>query len=568
MPTLGVALLFSLMLIPAVRWAGVRLGMVAQPRADRWHRGIVPYSGGVAVFAASAAALFIIQPEAARAHWGLLAGAAFMFGVGLWDDLRALSPPAKLAAQIMAAAVVVFSGYRTGFFDSDFPNLLVTVVWLVGITNAINLLDNMDGLAGGISLIAAGFISYFFALNPLEESLLYVSLALCGAILGFLIFNFPPAKIFMGDSGSLFIGFTLAALAIARTPQASNVFAVMGVPALLFILPILDTLFVTFTRLLRGQSPVQGGRDHTSHRLVAFGLSERQTVLLLYGIAIISGAVGAIVERLDYTLSLVLIPVLLVSFALLAAYLSRLKVVEGGTDAPFAAFLFELTYRRHLLEIALDFFLVSIAYYLAWWARQGFAPAAGIESLTRTLPLALGAAYAAFALFGVYRGVWRYTSLPDLLRIGRAALAAAALGAAFLFAVFLFFALAVSRSSFKLLDQFFNRRAPPPAGENVLIYDAGDTGEMTLRWLRQNPELGYRAVGFLDDDPLNWGRDIHGLGVLGGSGGGGISSRGEAVHGVVVVPGKESDPRLRQLEALCQREGWWLRAVRIKFEPL
>jgi UDP-GlcNAc:undecaprenyl-phosphate GlcNAc-1-phosphate transferase len=136
----------------------------------------------------------------------------------------------------------------TPFILPSIANIILTFFWLVGITNAINLLDNMDGLASGVSLIAAGVLCYFFWRGG-DDILLLLALALVGANLGFLVFNFPPAKIFMGDSGSLFLGFTLAALSIARRTQASNVFAVVGIPTLLFLLPILDTSLVTITRL-------------------------------------------------------------------------------------------------------------------------------------------------------------------------------------------------------------------------------------------------------------------------------------------------------------------------------
>jgi UDP-GlcNAc:undecaprenyl-phosphate GlcNAc-1-phosphate transferase len=327
--TLLVSMSAGLVLLPLLQPVGRRIGLVSQPRADRWAHAPVPKIGGIGVFLVCALALLLTGAEAVAAHGGLLAGAALIFLIGLYDDLRELSPPVKLIGQIAAALIVVIPGYRTGFFESEVLNALVTVVWLVGITNAINLLDNMDGLAGGIALIAAGFLSFFFWRNGADADLLVISTALFGGLLAFLVFNFPPARIFMGDNGSLFFGFTLAALAIARTPQASNVFAVLGVPALLFTLPILDTVFVTLTRLMRGQSPARGGRDHTSHRLVAFGLTERQTILVMYGIALASGLVGAFVESLNYTLSLALIPVFLIGFAVLAAILSRLRVVEG-----------------------------------------------------------------------------------------------------------------------------------------------------------------------------------------------------------------------------------------------
>ena len=151
----------------------------------------------------------------------------------------------------------------------------------------------------------------------------------------------------MGDSGSLFLGFTLAVLAIARQPQASNVFAITGVPTLLFLLPILDTTLVTLTRLLRGQSPVMGGQDHTSHRLIAFGFSERQTLMVLYTVAIASGVVAIAIETIDYWLSLILVPTVVIVLALLVAYLARMKVVSSTTPPARRSF-FEIYSGAHL----------------------------------------------------------------------------------------------------------------------------------------------------------------------------------------------------------------------------
>ncbi len=581
--TLIIASATSLILTPLARALGLRWGLVSRPRADRWHRSVIPYLGGVGAFTGFFLALGLTHPEILPQNWGLLSGAALIFLVGLYDDIRELSPPAKLTAQIMAATLVIFNGYRTGFFASELPNILVTVVWLVGITNAINLLDNMDGLAGGISLIAAGFLGFFFWRGGQDLPLLIIAAALFGGILGFLVFNFPPAKIFMGDNGSLFIGFTLAALAIARKPQASNVFAVMSVPALLFLLPIMDTAFVTFTRLLRGQSPAHGGRDHTSHRLVAFGLSVRQTVLLLYGAAIVSGVAGAAIEAVDYTLSLVLIPILVVSFAVLAAYLSRLKVVDSpGQASPIAHFLSEMTYRRRALEIALDFFLISIAFYSASWLRGGLAlDPAGIEALVRGLPFALGGAYASYFLFGVYRSVWGYTGMTDLLLFARAALGAGALtgmsvwlvfpaqppswGLLVLFALLTFLALAASRSSFRIMDLFYRRQLGPQPDEttNVLVYGTGDGGDLVQRWVENNPDLGFRLAGFLDDDAFKWGRKIHGVLVLGSPEALPGILEGNRVAGVIVAPENDGSPGFETLLEACRSHGVWVRIAQM-----
>lgn len=331
---IGLSFLLSLILVPLSRRFSPHVGLVAKPREDRWNRKPIPKAGGIAIFLAFIIPILLIALlNNEKLPWGLLAGSGLVFLLGLYDDLKPIPPATKLLGQVMAVSIVVLSGYTTHFFSprlsnqtlAQVLNFLLTFIWLVGVTNAMNLLDNMDGLAGGVSLITAGFLGYFLW-RAGNEGFLGITLALAGSLLGFLMFNFPPASIFMGDSGSMFLGFTLAALAIARQPQASNVFAIVSVPTLLFLLPILDTLFVAFTRLLRGQSPIRGGTDHTSHRLIAFGLSERQAVVVLYIVAFVSGAMAVLLESLNYWIGLLLVPVLTLSLALLVAYLGRLKV--------------------------------------------------------------------------------------------------------------------------------------------------------------------------------------------------------------------------------------------------
>jgi UDP-GlcNAc:undecaprenyl-phosphate GlcNAc-1-phosphate transferase len=409
-------------------------------------------------------------------------------------------------------------------------------------------------------------------------------------VLGFLVFNLPPASIFMGDSGSLSLGFTLAALAIARQAQASNVFAVMGVPTLLFLLPILDTTFVTFTRLLRGQSPAQGGRDHTSHRLIAFGLSERQTLVVLYTIAIVSGVVGIGLEALSYWLSLIFVPLLVISLAIMVAYLGRLKIVQAAQDPngrswAITRFMVEITYRRRLLEVILDFFLIGISYYLSFLTRQGFfLDNATFGLFLQSLPVALGGAYLAFFALGVYRGVWRYVGLDDLLRFGEVSLLSSLLTVLgifvfhnhdpyspvlfVLFGVFLFLGLAASRSSFRVLDLFSGQQVR--AGEQrVLICGAGDEGEMALRWILMNPQLDYRPVGFLDDDPFMFGRKIHGVEVLGNLSQVGDVLAERQVQGMIITSAARRDRELeKKLVEAGRQHQCWVRSLRLEFELL
>jgi UDP-GlcNAc:undecaprenyl-phosphate GlcNAc-1-phosphate transferase len=596
--TFGTALGLSLLAIPTVRSYSLRNGRVVKPRQDRWHKKPTATMGGIAIFLASLAGLLaglLVSGGDTGLPWGILAGSAVVFVLGIVDDYRPISPPAKLVGQILAAAVVISLGYTTNFFTpripnqivAEIPNVLLTFVWLVGITNAINLLDNMDGLAGGISLITAGFLAFFFW-QAGEQGLFLIALALAGSLLGFLFFNFPPASIFMGDSGSLFLGFTLAVLAIARQPQASNVFAVMGVPTLLFMLPILDTTLVTFTRILRGQSPAEGGRDHTSHRLIAFGFSERQALLVLYGIAIVSGLAGLALESLDYWLSLVVVPILIISLAILVAYLGRLKVVlvaKPKTERTLTRIMLDLTFRRRILEVILDFFLIGVSYYLAVLTGYGFSMTPQVlQSFLQTVPLALTGAYLAFFVFGVYRGIWRYVGMDDLLRYLKAALGSVVVLALveiflfrpqvyspvifLLFAIFLFLSLAASRSSFRILD-LFSVQQEKPGEQRVLILGAGDEGEMAQRWIMMNPHLDYRTVGFVDDDPFMAGRQIHGVQVLGGLDQLDKILEQYRVDGVILTSAAHASDGLEQeILPVCHGRGCWVRNLRLEFELL
>jgi UDP-GlcNAc:undecaprenyl-phosphate GlcNAc-1-phosphate transferase len=593
----GLAFLLSLALVPLVRRISFRMGKVAAPREDRWHRKPTPQLGGIAIYTAFLGSLLMasaLNGSLGQLRWGLLASSSLIFLLGLYDDLRELAPPTKLMGQIIVAAVVVFQGYTTNFFTpkipdtivAQLPNILLTFLWLAGITNAINLLDNMDGLAGGIALITAGFLIFFFWQGG-DPSLLAFAAALAGAALGFLVFNFPPASIFMGDSGSLFLGFTLAVLAIARQPQASNVFAVLGVPTLLFLLPILDTTLVTITRLLRGQSPAQGGRDHTSHRLIAFGLSERQALMALYGVAIIAGVAGIAIETLDYWLSLVLVPALVLSLALLAAYLGGLKVVNAPStrlDGPITRLMVELTYRRHTFEITLDFFVIGLALYLAYWTNNSLSMNdESLQLYLTRLPIALAGTYLSFYLFRIYRGVWRYVGVGDLVRYAAATAGSVALAAIItsillpgenfsavvliLFAVFLFLGLAATRSSFKALDQIYKPQLRAQEAR-VLIVGAGDAGEMALRWMQMNPQFGYRPIGFLDEDPYAVGRLIHGVDILGGFDQLDTALQQRQADGVIIAEYGLPADQVEKLIRACRARNCWVRALRLEFQLL
>src|SRR5262249_41323141 len=208
--------------------------------------------------------------------------------------------------------------------------MVITIFWLIGITNAINLLDNMDGLATGIAAIASAFLTANFITSgqPTEALMLAV---FTGALLGFLIYNSNPASIFMGDSGSMFIGFFLASAPLINVAggRSRSFVPVLAVPILVLFIPIFDTTFVTILRKLSGRAASQGGRDHTSHRLVALGLSEKRAVLMLYGLAALSGLLAVVVRHVKPDVSLALLALFTLGLTLLGVYLAGVK----GYDA-------------------------------------------------------------------------------------------------------------------------------------------------------------------------------------------------------------------------------------------
>lgn len=322
------ALLLTLGFVPLARRFALRRGYVSLPTAERWHRRPTPTLGGVAVFLG-----FILAVLLFSAPWAtslpLLAVAALMFVLGLYDDLRTLTPAAKLIGQVVGAAIAVSCGYALGFFAWPPLDVLLTACWIVGVTNAFNLLDNMDGLAGGIGLIAALYLAVLFhSRGDLHHAVLALTLA--GAAGAFLIYNFHPAAIFMGDAGSLFLGSALSLLTLHARGQASNILSLVAVPTLILLVPILDTTLVTVTRVRRGQPIAHGGKDHSSHRLVVLGLTEPKAVLLLYGMAAVSGATAILIEWLPYTLSLIVVPLVALACALFTAYLARVEAVPAS----------------------------------------------------------------------------------------------------------------------------------------------------------------------------------------------------------------------------------------------
>ncbi len=368
----AICIVFAAALTYAVREIASRTGFVAKPKSDRWHKRPTAMMGGVAIFLTTVIAYGLFVPKTFESMI-VIAASSFLFFVGLVDDILNIKPYQKLFGQLIGATFVVGLGPKLPITGYELVDMWITVFWLIGITNAINLLDNMDGLAAGISVIAAASLAVGFGLNGQADELMLVTIFI-GALLGFLVFNFNPASIFMGDCGSMFVGFLLASSVLMGQAggRSRGIFSILAVPILILFVPIFDTTLVTVIRKLWGRKASQGGRDHTSHRLVALGLSERAAVLMIYGFAICAGLLSLFVSRLSTVRSIALIGVFTAALTIIGVYLSKVKVYEereddlAARDNAVFAFLINVSYKRRIFEIFLDAFLITFSYYAAY----------------------------------------------------------------------------------------------------------------------------------------------------------------------------------------------------------
>jgi UDP-GlcNAc:undecaprenyl-phosphate/decaprenyl-phosphate GlcNAc-1-phosphate transferase len=587
-PFVSFALAAGLTLV--VRSLATRWGFVARPKTDRWHKRPTAMMGGVGIWLAVIVTYLSLVPHTS-AGWVVIGAASFLFLVGLVDDLLQIKPYQKLIGQVIGAAIVVNYGLVLPWTRSLSANLVITIFWLIGITNAINLLDNMDGLATGIAAIASAFLTFnFVATGQTTEALMLAVFA--GALIGFLIYNSNPASIFMGDSGSMFIGFFLASASLINLSGGrSRAFVpVLAVPILVLFIPIFDTTFVTILRKLSGRSASQGGRDHTSHRLVALGLSEKRAVLMLYGLAALSGLLAVMVRELKPDVSIALVALFTLGLTLLGVYLAAVKgydeeeEVRVDRDNALFAFLIDFSYKRRIFEVLLDVVLIALAYWSAYAIKfEPFSNSPAWKLFLRTLPVLVVVRLAAFLVFGVYRGIWRYTGMDDLLAFAKAVAAGSILSMiivlfkfrfqGFSRAVFLIDALVMllllagSRVAFR----FFRKVLPSSAASNgrrVLIYGAGDAGELLLRELLNNRELSYAPVGFMDDDATKHGKLIHGYRVFGGNGLLPSILSQHSVEQVLISTPRISPERIAEIWSECEAHNIELKRLSIRLEPI
>jgi UDP-GlcNAc:undecaprenyl-phosphate GlcNAc-1-phosphate transferase len=596
----GISFAICLILTPIVRQIALKKGWMACPAEDRWHNKPTALFGGIAIYLAAVVPLFVIsdfsatllplttpQNTAAISSFApvFCIAITLMFLLGFADDVFRLKPQSKLLGQILIASFIAFLGFRLQWVTSLTLDTLLTIFWIVGITNAFNLLDNMDGLCAGTGMIAAVFLAII--LSGTNPEYARCAAILAGASAAFLVYNFNPASIFMGDCGSLMIGFGISLLSLGLPGlNAGNSMTSIAVPVMIAMVPILDTTMVTLVRLLSGRKASTGGKDHTSHRLVLMGFSEKKAVLFLYGVGLVSGTAALFVSKSDtFTSPSVIIPLIL-SILLMGIYLSQLRVypekefsvLRGRTFTPI---LVELTYKKQIVLVILDFCLIAFSYYLSYRLRfdSPHFPYY-FKVFLKSLPAVIACKLTAFFLMGVYRSLWGYLSSNDVAVYLKAStlasfLSITAVTFAYRFEDFskgIFIvdwfittgALLGTRGFFRLTGDAMKRKAL--SGEQILIYGAGRGGEILLREILHNKRVKIKPVGFIDDDPLKTGKKLQGYSVLGTFDNLQALIQQKTVTSLL-ISFRENDPnRLQAVRAFCMQHNLGLKQFSIHIE--
>ncbi|WP_112182172.1 MULTISPECIES: glycosyltransferase family 4 protein [Paraliobacillus] len=324
----------TLFLVYPIKKIAIRFGFIDLPNYRKIHTTATPRLGGLAMFLGVGLGLLYLQPQHPE-YFGIIIGAIIIIIIGLLDDKYQIKPFLKLGGQLFAAGTVVYAGVIIdritlpilGVVDLNNFSIIITLLWIVGITNAINLIDGLDGLASGITTI--GLVSILImAITDHHIFVIYLCIVLIASNLGFLFHNFHPAKIYMGDTGSMFLGYSIAVISTLGLFKNVTLFSFI-IPVIVLAIPIFDTLFAIIRRALNGDNIMLADKKHIHYQLLASGFSHRSTVLILYAFAILFGLLGILFSNASLSLSLVvsfIVLILLQIFAELAGVIGKGKM--------------------------------------------------------------------------------------------------------------------------------------------------------------------------------------------------------------------------------------------------
>jgi UDP-GlcNAc:undecaprenyl-phosphate GlcNAc-1-phosphate transferase len=559
-----VPILLSLALTPVVITYAKRIGAIDQPNERKVHTHPIPRLGGVVIYVSFFASLILaifLHPSLSSLAGLSPKNGLFLVGsltlvllLGIWDDLKQLSPGKKFIGQVIAASIVYFSGFEitsithpmnASGMNLGFFSYFLTVLWIVGVTNAFNLIDGLDGLASGVALIVSVTI-FSISLIKGDIATAVMAMLLAGSLIGFLRYNFQGARIFLGDSGSLFIGFTLAILSMQSSTKGGTAFSII-VPVLALGLPIMDTVLSMMRRFVRSVLPAGTKRTgligklttmfypdkgHIHHQLISKGFSHRKVVLLLYVVSCFFGlAAFAITLSNNFAATLIIISIAIATVIGVRQLRYReMMILRNGLLLP----MYEWPILQSSLFLSfVDLGFLIIAYFAAFrLAFDGFPPIGPGKMFLTSIAMVTGIQLAVFYAGGLYRSTVRQLFIGDILKLVKVTLLTVAVTfcavafipgqAALLNPVFIlldFFILLslvlLSRGSFRILG-YLSQREVNPDCTKVLIFGADSQGLLLLQRFQHDPALRYCPVGFLDEDPRLEGKKLDGSPIFGG----------------------------------------------------
>ncbi len=528
MPLIAFAL--AALTMPLAKGIARWLGILSAPYTEAQHKERTPLMGGAAIIVAILAAMAVgrVLPL-----WMLL-GTAALFVVGLVDDAYVLRARWKLMLQIVVVLMVLAIGPRMRLAPWPLVNAGLAGFFLLSTVNAFNLIDGLDGLAAGVGIIVAAGAAAISLLHG-DARAAGQALIVAGALAGFLIYNRHPASIFMGDSGALPLGLLLGAMALHAGNLAGNSrLPRYVVPILIMLVPLLDTAIVSVSRMATGTPLSRRGLDHSHHRLLSLGLSDRRAVALVWSLAALTAACAVVLTRLPHQYLLATLPIIIAAFGVIGLFMIDLTFDVNSPGVAYdnlrgpARFILTFSYKRRMAEAALDLALIPAAYFGAFLIRLDFKINDPLmASFISSLPLVMVATYASFLIAGIYRGIWRYASVSDVIRFANGSVLAGIFvvltslvvplemsgSIAVLYVILLLNLLVASRMSFRALRRGVGLLALPD--ERVLIVGAGELAEAAARYLTSYRGQRLKLVGFVDDDSFTQGKLVHGRRVLG-----------------------------------------------------
>ncbi|HLF15003.1 MAG TPA: hypothetical protein VI932_08970 [Bacteroidota bacterium] len=615
-----IPLALSLFFTPLVISYAKRIGAIDQPNERKVHKQPIPRLGGVAIYISFFLSLVIamyLDPQintlagmSPRNGVMLVASLTLVLFLGIWDDLKPLSPGKKFIAQVIAASIVYIAGFRITTITHPFsPNLLdlglfaypVTILWIVGITNAFNLIDGLDGLASGVALIVSITI-FSISLIKQDATTAMMALLMAGALIGFLRYNFQGARIFLGDSGSLFIGFMLAILSMRSSTKGSTAFSII-VPVLALGLPIMDTLLSMIRRFLKSVLPssvlssskrsstmlgklsgiFHPDRGHIHHQLIERGFSHRKVVLLLYVVSCLFGlGAFAVTFSNSFGASLIIVSIAIATFVGVSQLRYReMAILRNGLFLPMYEWPL---FQSSLFLSFLDLGFMVVSYLLSY--KLAFRDEPPLSNPGRpfftALALMTGVQMSMFYISGLYRHATRQFGLGDILKLVKGVLAtvgvtyfillllpaqkALADATFILLDFFMLLSLVLAaRGSFRILN-YLSRREGKAECTKVLIYGADANGLLLLHRFIHDDCLRYCPVGFLDDNPRLEGRRLDGYPIFGGHWKLSRLVRTKHIQEVILAVGDLKPAILSRLHEICRENGVVLRRSTIQLE--